>query len=122
MLPFADMSPKKDQEYMSDGIAEELLNVLAKVPDLKVIARTSSFAFKGEKVEIAEIARRAERRPRPRGQRAHVRQQGAHHRAAHPRQPTAPTCGRKPTTGRSMTSSRCRTRSPARSCRRCRSS
>lgn len=58
VLPFADMSPKKDQEYMSDGIAEELLNVLAKVPELKVIARTSSFAFKGEKIDIAEIARR----------------------------------------------------------------
>jgi len=58
VLPFADMSPKKDQEYMSDGIAEELLNVLAKIPELKVIARTSSFAFKGEKIEIAEIARR----------------------------------------------------------------
>jgi adenylate cyclase len=56
VLPFADMSPKKDQEYMSDGIAEELLNVLAKIPELKVIARTSSFAFKGEKIEIAEIA------------------------------------------------------------------
>ena len=43
---------------MSDGMAEELLNLLAKVPDLKVIARTSSFAFKGEKIEIAEIAKR----------------------------------------------------------------
>ena len=43
---------------MSDGIAEELLNLLAQVPDLKVIARTSSFAFKGEKIEIAEIAKR----------------------------------------------------------------
>lgn len=58
VLPFADMSAEKDQEYMSDGIAEELLNLLAKVPDLKVIARTSSFAFKGEKIEIAEIARK----------------------------------------------------------------
>ena len=58
VLPFVDMSPTKDQEYMSDGIAEELLNLLAKVPDLKVIARTSSFAFKGEKVEIAEIAKK----------------------------------------------------------------
>ena len=58
VLPFADMSPQKDQEYMSDGIAEELLNLLAKVPDLKVIARTSSFAFKGEKIEIAEMARK----------------------------------------------------------------
>jgi TolB-like protein len=43
---------------MSDGIAEELLNLLAKVPDLTVIARTSSFAFKGEKIEIADIARK----------------------------------------------------------------
>ena len=43
---------------MSDGMAEELLNLLAKVPDLKVIARTSSFAFKGEKIEIAEIAKK----------------------------------------------------------------
>lgn len=58
VLPFLDMSPKKDQEYMSDGIAEELLNVLAKIPELKVIARTSSFAFKGERIEVAEIARR----------------------------------------------------------------
>jgi TolB-like protein/cytochrome c-type biogenesis protein CcmH/NrfG len=52
------MSAEKDQEYMADGMAEELLNLLAKVPDLKVIARTSSFAFKGEKIEIAEIARK----------------------------------------------------------------
>ena len=43
---------------MSDGIAEELLNLLAKAPDLKVIARTSSFAFKGEKIDIAEIAKK----------------------------------------------------------------
>jgi TolB-like protein/tetratricopeptide (TPR) repeat protein len=43
---------------MADGMAEELLNLLAKVPDLKVIARTSSFAFKGEKIDIAEIARK----------------------------------------------------------------
>jgi TolB-like protein len=52
------MSSEKDQEYMSDGIAEELLNLLSKVPDLKVIARTSSFAFKGERIEIAEIAKK----------------------------------------------------------------
>ena len=58
VLPFADMSAEKNQEYMSDGIAEELLNLLAQVPDLKVIARTSSFAFKGQNIEIAEIAKR----------------------------------------------------------------
>jgi len=58
VLPFVDMSPDKDQEYMSDGLAEELLNLLAKVPNLRVIARTSSFAFKGKEVDIAEIAKK----------------------------------------------------------------
>jgi TolB-like protein len=58
VLPFADMSAEKNQEYMSDGIAEELLNLLAQVPDLKVIARTSSFAFKGQNIEVSEIAKR----------------------------------------------------------------
>jgi len=57
VLPFADMSPEKDQEYFSEGISEELLSLLAKVPDLKVAARTSSFSFKGRGMEIPEIAR-----------------------------------------------------------------
>jgi TolB-like protein/Tfp pilus assembly protein PilF len=56
VLPFVDMSEKKDQEYFSDGLAEELLNLLAQVPDLKVPARTSSFYFKGKQVTVAEIA------------------------------------------------------------------
>jgi len=46
VLPFVDMSAGKDQEYFSDGISEELLNLLAKIPQLQVTARTSSFAFK----------------------------------------------------------------------------
>jgi TolB-like protein/Tfp pilus assembly protein PilF len=58
VLPFVDMSAEKNQGYMSDGIAEELLNLLSKVPDLKVIARTSSFAFKGQNVDIVEIAKK----------------------------------------------------------------
>src|SRR5215831_5965707 len=57
VLPFIDMSQSKDQEYFSDGISEELLNLLAKIPQLHVAARTSSFAFKGKQVEIPEIAR-----------------------------------------------------------------
>jgi adenylate cyclase len=57
VLPFVDMSEKKDQEYFSDGLAEELLDLLAQVPDLKVPARTSSFYFKGKQVTIAEIAK-----------------------------------------------------------------
>jgi adenylate cyclase len=58
VLPFADMSPNRDQEYFSDGLSEELLNLLVKVPDLKVAARTSSFSFKGQNLEIPEIAER----------------------------------------------------------------
>jgi TolB-like protein/Flp pilus assembly protein TadD len=57
VLPFVDMSQAKDQGYFSDGISEELLNLLSKIPQLKVAARTSSFSFKGKGVEIPEIAR-----------------------------------------------------------------
>jgi TolB-like protein/tetratricopeptide (TPR) repeat protein len=52
------MSPDKSQEYFADGISEELLNLLSQVPELRVIARTSSFSFKGKEVDIAEIARK----------------------------------------------------------------
>ena len=57
VLPFADMSEKHDQEYLADGIAEELLDLLAKTPGLRVTARTSSFSFKGKPATIPEIAR-----------------------------------------------------------------
>jgi TolB-like protein len=56
VLPFADLSEKKDQEYFSDGLSEELIDLLAKVPDLRVPARTSSFSFKGKSDDIASIA------------------------------------------------------------------
>ena len=55
VLPFADMSPQGDQAYFGDGIAEELLNVLAQVDGLKVAARTSSFKFRGDEHDIVEI-------------------------------------------------------------------
>ncbi|HSG97353.1 MAG TPA: hypothetical protein VLA11_05125 [Woeseiaceae bacterium] len=48
VLPFADLSPAGDQEYFSDGIAEEILNVLVRIQDLTVASRTSSFGFKGQ--------------------------------------------------------------------------
>src|SRR4026208_1715535 len=57
VLPFVDMSAGKEQEYFSDGISEELLNLLAKIPQLQVTARTSSFSFKGKETGIPEIAR-----------------------------------------------------------------
>jgi len=57
VLPFADMSEKKDQEYFADGMAEELIDMLTKIPDLRVPARTSSFSFKGKQATIADIAK-----------------------------------------------------------------
>ncbi len=58
VLPFVNMSSDEEQEYFSDGLSEELLNLLAKVPELRVSARTSSFSFKGQNLEIPEIAER----------------------------------------------------------------
>jgi len=57
VLPFANISGKADEEYFSDGMTEELLNVLAKVPQLKVVARTSVFQFKGKGGDVREIGR-----------------------------------------------------------------
>jgi TolB-like protein len=56
VLPFTDMSEKKDQEYFADGMAEEILDLLAKIPGLKVIGRTSSFQFKGKTEDLRSIA------------------------------------------------------------------
>ena len=56
MLPFANMSRDPDDEYFSDGLAEEIINLLAHVPGLKVTARTSSFAFRGKEQDIRRIA------------------------------------------------------------------
>src|SRR5690606_8666189 len=58
VLPFVDMGEARDQGYFSDGISEEILNTLAQSPSLHVIARTSSFSFKGKDVDIATIADR----------------------------------------------------------------
>jgi TolB-like protein len=57
VLPFTDMSEKKDQEYFGDGMAEEVLDLLAKIPSLKVIGRTSSFQFKGKNEDLRSIGR-----------------------------------------------------------------
>ncbi len=57
VLPFTDLSPTHDQEYFSDGMAEELLNALAKLDDLKVAGRTSSFSFKGRNDDLRTIGK-----------------------------------------------------------------
>jgi adenylate cyclase len=57
VLPFVDLSPEKDQEYFVDGLSEEILNSLAQIQNLIVIARTSSFSFKGSSKTVQEIAK-----------------------------------------------------------------
>jgi TolB-like protein/Tfp pilus assembly protein PilF len=56
VLPFVNMSPDADQEYFSDGISEEILNALAKIPDLHVTSRSSAFGFKGKSIDIPTVA------------------------------------------------------------------
>jgi TolB-like protein/DNA-binding winged helix-turn-helix (wHTH) protein/Flp pilus assembly protein TadD len=57
VLPFTDMSEKKDQEYFGDGMAEEIIDLLVKIPGLKVMGRTSSFQFKGKNDDLRSIAK-----------------------------------------------------------------
>ena len=56
VLPFVNMSSDKEQEYFSDGLSEELLNLLAGIPELRVISRTSSFSYKGKDIKLAQVA------------------------------------------------------------------
>jgi TolB-like protein/tetratricopeptide (TPR) repeat protein len=58
VLPFTDMSEKKDQEYFADGLSEELINALALIEQLQVAARTSSFSFKGQPLDVETIGRK----------------------------------------------------------------
>jgi TolB-like protein/DNA-binding winged helix-turn-helix (wHTH) protein len=58
VLPFADMSPAKDQEYFSDGLSEQVINDLAKVAGLKVVARSSAFQFKGKTEDVRSVGKR----------------------------------------------------------------
>jgi len=56
VLPFVDISPDQDNEHFTDGLTEELLNALRRIPDLRVASRTSCFAFKGKDADVAEVA------------------------------------------------------------------
>src|SRR5262249_39495161 len=58
VLPFADMSPAKDQEYFSDGLSEQLIHDLAKVSGLKVVSRSSAFQFKGKNEDLRDVGRK----------------------------------------------------------------
>ena len=113
MLPFVNLSADKENEYFSDGLAEEILNALSQVEDLRVAARTSSFSFKGKGVDISEIAAKL-----------HVANvlEGSVRRAGNRVRVTVQlvdvsngsTCGRSAMTVRWRTSSMYRMRSPER--------
>jgi DNA-binding winged helix-turn-helix (wHTH) protein len=82
VLPFVNISGDEGQEYFSDGLSEELINLLTKVPELRVAARTSSFYFKGKQG--------ARRYARPRRECTQIRQHPSHHRAAGSRRQRLP--------------------------------
>ena len=82
VLPFADMSPGHDQEYLCEGLAEELINALTQVDGLRVAARTASFQFRGKGEDVRTRWRAAQRGGAARGQRPQVRRSPACHRAA----------------------------------------
>ena len=73
VLPFANMGADKENEYFSDGLAEEIINVLAQIPGLKVTARTSAFAFRGKEQDIRKIAEALDVQDDSRRQRAAIR-------------------------------------------------
>ena len=58
VLPFTDLSPQKDQEYLCDGLAEELINSMSNIQDLRVVARTSAFSFKGKEFDVRDIGKK----------------------------------------------------------------
>ena len=58
ILPFVDMSQAHDLEYLGDGISEEIITALTAINDLRIVGRTSSFQFKGEKLDLREVGER----------------------------------------------------------------
>jgi adenylate cyclase len=90
VLPMVNMSRDPDQEYFADGLTEELLNVLAKVPGLHVAARTSAFSFKGKSDDARTIAEKLNVKTLLEGSRAQVGRSGAHHHPAHQRRRRLP--------------------------------
>ena len=98
VLPFTNMSGDPEQEYFSDGISEDIITDLSKIAGLTVIARNSSFTYKGRSVDIRTVGRElgvqlgARRLDPPR------RPARAHHGAAHRCGPTAAICGPTATT------------------------
>ena len=115
VLPLKNMSADPENEYFADGMTEEIINALGKLPGIHVASRTSSFAFKGKEVDVREIGEKLGVTIGARGERAKGRQQDPDHRAADQRRERLPSSGTRRTTGSSRMCSRCRTRSRRRS-------
>ena len=98
VLPFVNMSGDPEQEYFSDGITEDIITDLSKVSALSVVARNTAFTFKGQAIDVKDVAREARRQPRARRQRPQGRQPGADHRPADRRRKRRPSSGPSATT------------------------
>ena len=85
VLPFANMSGDAEQEYFADGISEDIITALSKLSQLFVIARNSSFTFKGKNVHIGEVGKSLGSALRARRKRAQIGRLGQDHRAAYRR-------------------------------------
>ena len=82
VLPFVNMSEERANDDFSDGLTEELIDRLAKVEGLRVVARTSTFQFKGRAQDLREVGRKLEGHRRVRGQHTPLRRPPAHRRSA----------------------------------------
>ena len=110
VLPFANMSGDREQEYFSDGITEDLMTDLSKISGLFVISRNSSFTYKGKTVKPEDVSRELGVRYILEGSVRKGGRAGADHGPAHRRHHGVFTCGPKGMTGSSLKSSRSRTR------------
>jgi adenylate cyclase len=119
VLPFDNMSGDADKAYFADGMSEDLITDLSKVAGLVVIARNSTFQYKGKARDVREIGKALERALRAGRQHTPAGRERARQRADSSTRRSARTSGRTATTASSRTSSRCRTRSRATSPRRC---
>ena len=82
VLPFLNLSSDKENEYFSDGLAEEIINALTRIENLRVTARTSAFVFRGAQQDVRQIGETLQVAERARRQRSQGRQPRAHQRAA----------------------------------------
>ena len=99
VLPFVNLSGEKENEYFSDGMTEELINALANIEGLRVVARTSAFSYKGKNVDVRKVGEELQFRRSWRAACAEMGTSCGSPRSSS-RRPTAITAGRRPMIGR----------------------